>query len=213
MIAVSRQRYLPTLVNTMVLFKNDRYFYLHRDVYDQAVVLTDKYDQTMEEWSDRIGGSRENERTVRWFYEQAPKPLHILAPCLQLIDGRIEQDIELVCGVLHIITSMIHVKQYIAKPEEIRKSVSFSLTIRDEYEMAWESFFQSAIPYDQRGQLLQSQAVFDAQTQASSRPALLDTVPLYPVGAAPSDAKAERAQATFGPTEEEKKATLQLLMK
>src|SRR5690606_33779091 len=35
----------------------------------------------------------------------------------------------------------------VLKPVEVRKSVSFSLSIKDEYEMAWDRFFMTAIPY------------------------------------------------------------------
>jgi len=211
MIAVSNQRYLPTLVNTMVLFKDGLYFYLHRDVYDQAVVLTDLFDSTPDVLAERIGGLPENEETMRWFFETAPKPLHILAPCLRLIAGPIERDIEQACGVLHVITSMIHVRSFIDKPEEIRRSVSFSLTIKDEYELAWESFFASAIPYDQRVQLLQG--AYGAETLPGPQAAVLDTVSLFPAGSGTSETRKDRASILYGPTEEEKAATRSLLMK
>lgn len=149
MLIVSKDRYLPVAVNTIVLQAQEKYFYIHRDVYDQAVILADRY-PSLEELASLVGGSG-NEETVQWFYSEAPKPLHILAPYLQLIDGDIERDMELCCGVLHVITSLIHVRHFIQKPPEVRRSVSFSLSIREEYEMAWESFFLTALPYEKRG--------------------------------------------------------------
>jgi len=214
MIAASKQRYLPTIVNTMVLSKNGWYFYLHRDVYDQAVVLSDKHEQSPDELSALIGGNPVNMETVRWFGEQTPRPLHILAPFLQLIDGEVEQDIEMACGVLHVITSMIQVRKWLTKPQEIRKSVSFSLTIKEEYELAWESFFASAIPYDQRGQLLHAAHGMSAPPPVTMPVGPDNTVPLLSAHAPDRFGLAmEPAPARIGPSDEERTATRSLLLK
>jgi hypothetical protein len=149
MLVVSKERYLPVTINTIVLAKEGRYYYVHRDVYDQAVVLFDRY-QTLDTLIHEINGSQISSDTVAWFFENAPKPINILAPFLTLVDGEIEKDMEVICGVLHAITAMINVRNFILKPIEIRKSVSFSLSIKEEYEMAWDRFFMSAIPYEQR---------------------------------------------------------------
>ncbi|QMV40494.1 hypothetical protein [Cohnella cholangitidis] len=149
MIIASKERYMPVVINTLVLTKGEWYFYIHRDVYDQMVILSDRFEKP-ESLAELIGGSRINEETVRWFYEQTPKPLNILAPYIQLIEGTIEKDMELCCGALHVISAMINLRGFILKPPEVRKSVSFTLSIKEEYELAWESFFMSAMPYEQR---------------------------------------------------------------
>lgn len=146
MLVVSKKRYIPVTVNTMVLSNEDYYFYLHRDVYDQTVILSDQYPD-LQNLKELVGGTRTNDAVVDWFHEQAPKPLHILAPYLALVDGQIEEDMELCCGILHVVTTMIHVRNFVLKPMEVRKSVSFSLSIKDEYAMAWDRFFLTAIPY------------------------------------------------------------------
>ncbi|MBO9597430.1 MAG: hypothetical protein J7559_06380, partial [Cohnella sp.] len=181
MIVATRERYLPTLVNTMVLSMNGWYFYLHRDVYDQAVILTDRYD-TFDSLAQAIGcEGAEGEATARWFYDHTPKPLRVLAPFLQLIDGTLEQDMELCCGVLHVVTAMIHVKGFPEKPPEVRRSVSFSLTIREEYELAWERFIQSAVPYEKRHASF-NLGVGEAVQRVNPPFAIpvTDTVPLFP---------------------------------
>ncbi|MEQ7052180.1 hypothetical protein ABN764_16115 [Paenibacillaceae sp. P-4] len=151
MIVCSKERYIPVTINTLVLHKEDRYYYVHRDVYDQAVILTDRY-ADLDHLLELVGGTSVNQEIVEWFYQQAPRPLHILAPYLRLVDGALERNIEVCCGVLHAITAMISVRNFILKPQEIRKSVSFSLTAKEEYEMAWDRFFLSAIPYEERYQ-------------------------------------------------------------
>jgi|GEM_PF-1294946 len=149
MIVASKERYLPVTINTLVLAKNDMYIYIHRDVYDQAVVLADRY-PTFDALRAEVGGSSLNEPTAQWFYEHAPRPIHALAPYLCLVEGLIEPELELVCGVLHVITGMIHVRNFVTKAAEIRRSVSFSLSIQEEYELAWDRFFATAIPYKER---------------------------------------------------------------
>jgi hypothetical protein len=212
MIIASKQRYLPVVINMIVLQKDDWYFYLHRDVYDQAVILADRYDQAPEELAEMIGGYDHNDDTVRWFYEYAPKPLHILAPCLRLIAGRIDPDLELVCGVLHVITSMIQVRQFILKPPEIRRSVSFSLTIKAEYEMAWERFFASSVPYDQRGFAMRQSGPGTLSVAAPAKPSMV-TAPLIPQQKERTDPDDAPPVPYFVSTEEERSATRKLLMK
>lgn len=147
MIIVSKERYLPVMTNTLILQKDEHYFYVHRDVYDQMVILEDRYLTNMEELQELVGGCGYNEQTIAWFAASAPKPLRILAPFLALVDGKLEQDLELICGVLHVIASMINMRGFILKPAEVRRSVTFSLTIKEEYQMAWDRFFMSSVPY------------------------------------------------------------------
>ncbi|WP_138755927.1 hypothetical protein [Paenibacillus sinopodophylli] len=149
MLVVSKERYLPLSINMLVLYAQERYFYIHRDVYDQALILSERYTD-LTELGTLVGGYDMNHDTVQWFYEHAPKPIHILAPYLTLIDGEIDKDLELCCGVLHVITSLIQVRHFIEKPLEVRRRVTFSLSIREEYEMAWDRFFMTALPYYQR---------------------------------------------------------------
>lgn len=209
MIVVSKERYLPVMINTIVLSKENWYFYIHRDVYDQAVVLSDRFD-SVKSLVDLLGGTQINEATVAWFYANAPKPLNILAPYLSLIDGEIEKDMELCGGVLHVITAMINVRSFILKPIEIRKSVSFSLTIREEYELAWERFFLTAVPYEQRESLARAPAAprFTEIPQAEeTATALLPTISGY------SDKQqAAAALALKASTEAERNATKRLLL-
>jgi len=215
MIVATQERYLPTLVNTMVLAMNDWYYYLHRDVYDQAVILTDKYD-TFDSLSRAIGcEGAMGEATARWFYEHTPKPLSVLAPFLQLIDGSLEQDMELCCGALHVVTAMINVRGFPEKPPEVRRSVSFSLTIREEYELAWERFIQSSIPYEKR------HAAYTSGIQVGVEPVqskfaipVTDTVPLFPALLAHEEDFAGRQESApiKGSTQEERSATRSLLI-
>ncbi|MDX8360774.1 hypothetical protein [Cytobacillus sp. IB215316] len=145
MIVFSKERYLPTMINTIVLFKNDAYFYIHRDVYDQAIIVSDKY--TFEELKTAVGVNGKLEEIVNWFYKAAPTPINILAPFISLTNLNIDKDLEECCGVLHTITAIINVKHFVNQPEELRKRVNFSYLVKTEYEMPWERFFMTAIKY------------------------------------------------------------------
>ncbi len=151
MIAVSERRFLPTLPNTIVIYHEGYYYYVHRAVYDMAVILSDRH-TLVSLVSNVIPIS--NEETILWFYENAPSPINILAPYIGLVEGDIPKDIIACCGVLHAISAVINLRGFINHPKEIRKSVKFSLSIREEYEMAWDSFFANSIPYEERGSVM-----------------------------------------------------------
>lgn len=135
----------------MVLSKDDNYFYVHRDVYDKAVVLSDRYEP------EALLGALDatnNEETIDWLYSELPKPINILSTFLGLIQDGLEADLEKCCGALHAITSVIDVREFVKQPKELRKSIEFSLSILEEYEMSWERFFLSSISYDERNQVI-----------------------------------------------------------
>ena len=79
MIVCSQKRYLPVTNNMLVLQQGEYYFYVHRDVYDKAVILYDRY-QFME-LKDLIDGSPHNNEAASKFFDNAPAPLKILGPC------------------------------------------------------------------------------------------------------------------------------------
>jgi hypothetical protein len=147
MLVVTEERYLPTLHNTIVIHNGSYYFYIHRDVYDSLVILSDRYSlESLTAMVVPIG----NEETIKWFYDNAPRPINILAPYIGLVDCEIPATIVDCCGALHTITSIIDVRNFVKQPVELRRSIRFSMSVRDEYEMAWESFINTSIPYADR---------------------------------------------------------------
>lgn len=150
MLVTSKKRYLPTTINTLVLVKNDDFFYIHRDVYDKAIILTDRY--TLEELIKNIEPEH-NLSAIQYFYDNTPAPINILAPFLGLVVEGLPEDIEILTGAIHIITAATDVKAYTRVHTELRKTLEFSLYIQEEYEMAWERFFMTSIPYEERNTL------------------------------------------------------------
>lgn len=219
MIVASKERYLPVMVNVIVLSQANWYFYVHRDVFEQAVILASKY-RDLQELTDAFGDIRHNAAAVDWFYNEAPKPLHMLAPYLSLVEGELECDIELCCGTLHVISSMISVLNFIGKPVDIRRSVSFSPFVREEYEYAWECFLNACVPYGAHGrtggaQPLRSRAVVSSGRLAGAETAGQEqqTTELFPHLAPSSPARGRGTPSSAGKqaSEAEKSALRQLL--
>ncbi|WP_105614113.1 hypothetical protein [Vallitalea okinawensis] len=152
MLVMSLERYLPTTVNTIVLQEDNIYFYMHRSIYDKALILADQH--TLESLITLVD-PKSNHETIQWFYEKAPQPLNILAPYIGLVEGDIHRDMEECCGVLHAICAALDIRRLITQPKELRQCISFSLSVKEEYQMAWEVFFMTAIPYAKRSMLIQ----------------------------------------------------------
>ncbi|GKX28653.1 hypothetical protein SH1V18_11330 [Vallitalea longa] len=166
MLVTSKKRYLPTTINTLVLIKNDYFFYIHRDVYDKAIMLTDRY--TLDELVENIQ-PQNNLSAINYYYENSPSPINILAPFLGLVDKGLPNDIETLTGAIHVITAAIDVKAYTLIESDLRKTLEFSLYIKEEYEMAWERFFMTSIPYDERNTIANTQQqMIDTQTLAAA---------------------------------------------
>ncbi len=162
MLVSSKDRFLPTVINTLILSKNDYFFYIYRDVYDQAVILAEKY--TTQELISIIEPEH-NTSVIDYFYEHSPYPINILATFLGIVDPGLPQDIEVLTGALHVITAATNIKAYVEVNKELRKTLQFSLYIQEEYEMAWERFFITSIPYDER-HTAQVQATLPSGPQA-----------------------------------------------
>jgi len=151
MFIYSEERLVPPDVNMIVLRATDEsgYFYAHRSVYDQAVILNYLYREVPGDLvnaisSDGTGAMRED---VQLFRQLAPDPLKILAPYLLLVDEPLETIADCV-GALHVISTVFNFVTFPKTDPSVRASVAhFSLTIREEYKTAWESFFMLARPW------------------------------------------------------------------
>ena len=218
MIVASKERYLPVMVNVIVLAQANWYFYVHRDVFEQATILMSKY-RNLQEMADAFGGIRCNAATVDWFFDEAPKPLHMLAPYLSLVEGELECDIEQCCGTLHVISSMISVLNFIGKPADIRRSVSFSPFVREEYEYAWDCFLSSCVPYSSLGRISGAQQTLRVSPASPERLAVAaadapgqQTTALFPQAASTATARGRTPSAAGKQASEVEKSALRQLL-
>lgn len=149
MLIHSTERFVPTDVNMLVIEGEDTgYFYIHRSLYDQAVILDDIYGETPELLIKAITGSEESRGDVDWFLANIPKPLNIFGPFLLLVTKEIEEADDAV-GAIHVMSGPINLRRMIKVPIEMRNTPTFSMSIREEYKLAWNRFFQTALPYSE----------------------------------------------------------------
>lgn len=153
MLYCSEERLVPTNINLMTIESSDgMYYYVHRSLYDQAVILNDRYKGKEDELKTLIGrySSSDTPECVSYFHVVVPEPLNILGYFLALIDGfeTMSEDIEVLCGVVHQMSAALNFKSLIGIPPEMRAQARFSLSIESEFRLSWDRFFQESLPYD-----------------------------------------------------------------
>ena len=124
----------------MMLEVDGGFIYLSRNVYDQAVILNDRFENDYTIIRNMLGVSDLQNAAIEYFGEVAPEPLNILAPFLGLVtDVELEQDIEELCGVLHQMAATINFCSFIRVPKEVRADVSFTGNFIRKYKDSWDS--------------------------------------------------------------------------
>lgn len=148
MLIYSLDRYVPTDINMMVIRgkNNTGYFYIHRSLYDQAVVLYDIYKENFSALVQELFGSPNTRADADRFHEEVPAPLNIFAPFLMFVKEELEE-LEDMVGAIHVMSGPSNLRGLVAVDKNIRNIPSFSLSIKEEYQLAWDRFFQTAMPF------------------------------------------------------------------
>ena len=139
MIVLDEKRYLTLNPGYITLQDEEgRYYYIHRLFYEQAVIISDRYGTNISALTEQIGGHPEF-TAISQFVETAPKPVSIMGYFLALLEEDLE-DYDDIVGALDIISTAINMRRFIKQPKEIRQSVSFSLSVKEEYTDIWNMF-------------------------------------------------------------------------
>lgn len=148
MLIYSENRLVPTDVNMMTIRAKDNigYFYIHRSLYDQAVVIDDIYASSPEQLRIALTGKSDKRDDIEEFENKAPKPLAILGNFLLLVEAPLETFEDMV-GAIHVMSGPINLRNMLKVPFDMRNTPTFSLSIREEYQLAWDRFFQNTMPY------------------------------------------------------------------
>lgn len=151
MLIYSNERVVPANINIMILEdKEGGYYYLHRSLYDQAVIIKDRYDGKVDALKKLITDNEDEEDivAVKTFVETAPSPINMIGYFLYLVDGIDSMELSYVdlCGALHVMSTVINFREFLRIPKAVRAGITFSLSIREEYEVSWDRFFQEAVP-------------------------------------------------------------------
>ena len=152
----------------MVLAREDGkgYFYIHRMLYDQAVVIHDIYKDEIPMLIKALTNKEESRADVDYFLENTPAPISSLAPFLLLVKSGLEEFKDMV-GAIHVMSGPVNLRGLLKYPYELRNTPSFSLSIREEYELSWDRFFQTAMPFGSQ-QFVQPQVTTAVQTNISN---------------------------------------------
>lgn len=149
MIIYDTKRWVPTDINMLVIEDGDGgYYYIHRSLYDQAVVLDYLYHDNVNKLIEEITGQTETRDDVVYFLENTPRPLNIFGPFLLLVKELVADYVDMV-GAIHVMSGPMNLCKMVEIPFAMRNNPTFSLSIRDEYILAWNRFFQTVIPYSE----------------------------------------------------------------
>ena len=147
MLIYSEQRLVPTDINMLTIAaKSAGYFYIHRALYDQAVIINDIYGDDIPQLIQAVSGKEETRDDVELFLEKAPSPIHIFGPFLLLVKQELTDFVDMV-GAIHVMSGPINLRRMLKFPFEMRNNPTFSLSIREEYELAWDRFFKTTMPF------------------------------------------------------------------
>lgn len=147
MIVASETRYVPVTPGYLTLQDSEGlYYYVHRTFFEQAVIMQDRYGDDIETLQNQIGGNS-GYVAIQKFVEYVPKPINIMGYFLALLQEDIE-DFEDILGAMDVISTALNLRNLIKQPASIRQSVSFSQSIQNEYQDAWDLFFQNCYEYD-----------------------------------------------------------------
>lgn len=151
MLIRSETRYVPTAVNMLVLQGQDgAFYYVHRSLYDQCVILRDQYRELLESFYKLLGATEGHPAVCDTFMESVPEPLDILGPFLSLItDADKLEDVTEMCGALSSMSMTVDFRKMFRVPAAVRASIKFSLSVREEYKVQWDRFFMETPTLEQ----------------------------------------------------------------
>ena len=148
MLIYSEDRLVPTDVNMMVIRgkNNIGFYYIHRSLYDQAVIINDIYEDNPKMLIKAITGKEESRADVEKFMAEVPAPLNIFGPFLLLITEELTE-LEDMIGAIHVMSGPLNLRKMLKIDFAMRNTPTFSLSVKEEYQVAWDRFFQTTMPF------------------------------------------------------------------
>lgn len=122
------------------------YFYVHRSLYDQAVILKDKYGEKGRGILTELIGGNSNFKCIDEFNKSVPEPLDILGHFLALLREDVDDFKTMVAGI-HMISATLNMRKMLTLPQQVRASVVFSVNFLDDYKVSYDRFFKDSITY------------------------------------------------------------------
>ncbi len=123
----------------MIKAKDESSILVSKDVYDQAVLLQDRYSNPL-----NIRGKfamDKNDLAMFRFVEIAPDPIKMFGCFLLLVEEPIPEEswsLETFCGILHVITKTVDCSNYLTVSQDMRKDLKFTLKQVMDYQDSWD---------------------------------------------------------------------------
>jgi hypothetical protein len=119
------------------------HIYVTRNTYDQAVLLSDRFNHEPDLVMDKLGCPKTQEDTVSYMIAVLPLPINILVPFYNLIDSSVKLDVEnikQVIGVLSYMSMNLDFNMILKVPFEVRANLVFTKSILLDYQGHFEDF-------------------------------------------------------------------------
>lgn len=196
----SGERLVPAQTNIITLKADDGYIYVDKSTYEQATVLNHKYCSDYDGLCKLVGGTNHAD-LVKFYYDNIPEPMNILAPFIGIIDASTQFDgtLEELVGCLHVIARSIDFTKFVKIPAEIRNTVTFSDHIRKEYEIQWREFINECVPYQYIYDVFAKEGTFaNAKIPTfTAAPSMPVEQPVSPTVSATTSAEPEKPKKRF----------------
>ena len=158
LIVCSDKYLLPVVGGVITLQVDDSLMiYVHRSLYDVAVVLKDRY-ETKDRLIEAIGFVN-NMDAINMFYKECPDPINILAPFLSYINPTLETEFtfEFCVGALHTLHRTLDMRGSLKVEPQLRRSVRITVRPEDDYLLQWGVLLREWFDYDEISTLIHSE--------------------------------------------------------
>lgn len=132
------------------LINDSGYIYVTRNTYDQALLLAEKCGYDLQSVMRSLALSNLQSGAVSKLFELLPRPINMLAPFLNLIDGTVTLDVndtEQLIGVLSYISTIINFNEMLNAPKELRTGITYTKSILYNYQTQYNDFETSYIEH------------------------------------------------------------------
>lgn len=143
--------YVPMAANIIILQGEDEaYYYPHRSLYDQCVILRDQYIGLIPSPYKLPGFEGEYSKACDVSMKSVPEPLGILVPFLDIITDYEKLDsIDDMCGTTSSISMFTDFRKMFKVPIAARTLIRSSLSVHEEHCAQWNRFFAETPTFKQ----------------------------------------------------------------
>lgn len=132
----------PNLI-MLDLEDNLGHIYVTRNTYDQAVIISDRFNHDTDLVLQKLGTSNMQEDVTSFMVAVLPSPINILTPFYNLVDKSVKMnvdDLKQVVGVLSYLSTNLDFNMMLKVPFEVRANLVYTKSILLDYQGHFEDF-------------------------------------------------------------------------